>query len=234
MNTVLAVMDPSLDVPVGPVADEVAGVLGASVRSTVFRPWSRVIREAEGPDVAAVVLCQSSFRFGSFLGHVAAIERPIVRVPASLRTPYSLRRVLVPMVGNASNAASLARAIEVSNASHIEVMVLHVAEANSIPSFDDQTGYETEAWAREFLDRYVSIPPERVRFEFRVGDPGPEILRAVQDLRPDLVALGWGRRSSPGRARVVRRVLQECEVPVLLVPLAAPSTVGAQAIATTR
>jgi nucleotide-binding universal stress UspA family protein len=233
MNTVLAVMEPHLDVPIGLVADGVARVLGANVRPTPLRPWSRVLREAAGQEVAAVVMAQTSFRFGSFLSHVAAIERPIVEVPTSLHTPYSLRRVLVPLVGDAANAASLASAIEVSHASDIEVVVLHVAEAASIPSFDDQTGYETQAWAHEFLARYVSIPPEQVHFEFRLGDAGPEILRAVKDLRPDLVALGWGRRSSPGRARVVRRVLGECEVPVLLVPLAERSSVGAQALATT-
>jgi nucleotide-binding universal stress UspA family protein len=233
MNAVLAVIEPGADAAVRSVAEEVARLLNATVRFSPFRPWAGVLRQAAEPDVSAVVIGHASFRFSSFLGHVGAIDRPIVRVPVSFRPPYSLRRVLVPMVGDIATASSLARAIEVSRASDLHVVVLHVAEADSIPAFNDQTAYETEAWAREFLARYVTIPPDQMDFEFRIGDPGWEIVRAVNDLGPDLVALGWGRRSSPGRARVVRRVLRDCQVPVLLVPLAAFSSVEDQGLAKT-
>ena len=57
--------------------------------------------------------------------------------------------------------------------------------------------------------------------QVRLGRREEEILRAVNETEPDLVALGWAQELAAGRAPVVRELLERGRIPVLLVPDAA-------------
>ncbi|HSC91419.1 MAG TPA: universal stress protein, partial [Gaiellaceae bacterium] len=76
--------------------------------------------------------------------------------------------------------------------------------------------HELEAWKEEFLARHAPRP-EDVRLEVRVGRPGESVLRVAEEADADLIALGWARDLSRGRAAVVREVLERSPIPVLLV-----------------
>jgi nucleotide-binding universal stress UspA family protein len=82
--------------------------------------------------------------------------------------------------------------------------------------FSDQVQHETEAYAKQFLARYVHNAPQ-ARLELRVGRPADEILQAVDVEHPDLLALGWPHTGGPARGAIARDLLDRSQVPMLLV-----------------
>jgi hypothetical protein len=49
-------------------------------------------------------------------------------------------------------------------------------------------------------------------------------MRAVAAEAADIVALGWSQQLQPGRARVIRRLLADSDIPILMLPTAANGT----------
>jgi nucleotide-binding universal stress UspA family protein len=248
-TVIAAVADDIASAPVLAVAATVAGVVGADVSAIhvgqagdgehvraaeAAEVALRIIqgpvaaslsREAGQSGVRAIVLgSRGALSAGSPLGRVAAdvaraVGVPVVLVPPDTPSQFRLRRVLVPMKGDPAKAASLATTIEGISASDLEVIVVHVADAASIPAFQDQAAHETEAWAREFIARYVPVTPNEIRFEWRVGDTADQTMAVATEVGVDLIALGWARNLGPGRGSVVRRLLEQTSVPLLLLPV---------------
>jgi len=207
-------------VPAVPIAD----LVGCSVR-TLPPPIESVLVEAgRAEDVIALVLGLKRSDGVRVLGRVARAvctrsERPIILVPPTTPIPFALRRALVPVPPDPMATTTLAGTIRLAHGVALEVTVLRVGDPTNVPLFEDQMFHETEAWAREFLARYVQLPPEAVALEFRVGDVADEILSAASDLGADLIVLGWGRDFGPRRALIVRRVLERTMTPVQLIPV---------------
>jgi nucleotide-binding universal stress UspA family protein len=183
----------------------------------------RLAEAAQGPDVALVVVGARERRIGPrTTGHVVGrlLERldvPLLVVPPEATVRAGIRRVLVAMKGTRSNAKHLTRAIELAAGAPIELVVCHVDDERTIPSFSDQAAYDAEAYAQEFLDRYV--PGGRgARLELRIGDPTEQVLRTAEDLDVDLIAVG-ARGGSEAPSEVARAVVERSHVPVLLVPV---------------
>lgn len=182
-------------------------------------------------DVVALVL--GAHRVGSGrrpAGHVAlelavSLPKPLVVVPPDVPTPSALRRVLVPLDGSPRTAATLEGVMHLAASSPLEIVVLHVYEADAIPLFSDQRQYELEAWAWEFLHRHCPHP-EQVALEVRTGVPGEQVLNVAREDRADLIALGWSQDLSVGHAAVVRGVLERSTLPTLLIPLGATPLTG--------
>lgn len=157
-------------------------------------------------------------------GHVTlelmvSIRKPLVVVPPKARVPSQLRRALVPVDATRATAQALSRVSELVCGSGLEVIVLHVHDAGSVPAFTDQVQHETEAWGSEFLARYCRELEGEVHLELRVGEPGQSVADVARETNVDLVALVWSQDLSPGRAALVREVLARTAVPVLLVPV---------------
>ena len=189
----------------------------------------QVVAAAGSDDVAAIAIGTRRTPAGARPGgHVCldvitAVQKPAIVVPPEAQANDKLHSVLVPMMGHPTKAASVRGAITLVNASHIEVIVVHVYDEATIPAFSDQPQYETQAWAQEFLARYVPIPPDAVRLELRVGVPIEQIMRVRSETNADAIAMGWTQDISPGRGLLVRAVLERSPVPVILLPvLAAP------------
>jgi nucleotide-binding universal stress UspA family protein len=174
-------------------ADVVAGVLGA--------------RDELGRPLPAGHLA---------LALVDRIDIPVVVVPPECPPDVTLRRVLIAMEGAPRAPRVLRRAIEVVAATGLEMHVVHVEDEASIPMFSDQVQHETDAYVAEFLARHCRGAPDP-RLHLRVGFPADEVLRAVDDLTPDLIAMGWPRRTAPEHGTVVREILGRVQVPLLLV-----------------
>jgi hypothetical protein len=110
------------------------------------------------------------------------------------------------MEGDPSTAYALRTTIGLASASELDVVVLHIDDKASLPAFEDQRQHETQAWAAEFLARYVPIPPEAVRLELRVGVAADQVLALASEIGADLIALAWsqdlaGPRTGPGEGR---------------------------------
>ena len=146
--------------------------------------------------------------------------RPVILVPAGARgTKPEIRRVLVPLDGTAESAAAVAGAVEQFASAGVDLVALHVFDAETVPRFWDQAAHARRPWAEEFLARYCAQPG--VRLEIRTGVAGEHVLDVAEDERADLIALGWSQQLDPGRARTVQRAVRDAVVPVMLVPLAA-------------
>jgi nucleotide-binding universal stress UspA family protein len=150
---------------------------------------------------------------------ITSLTRPVVVVPpeATLRAP--LRRVLVPLEGTVATSLAPMTLIELAHDAEIEIVVLHVHDAATLPAFTDQPQHEADAWRQEFVARYCPWGIGKVELQVCVGRREEEILRVADATKADLVALGWAQQLASGRAPVVRELLKRGRTPVLLLPL---------------
>lgn len=176
------------------------------------------------PDVAALVLGtreeHSAERpLGSTaLDVVGGIEKPVVLVPPNAEPLVRVRRVLLPLEGTRTTSLAPAAVLAVADSAAIDVIVLHVLDEASLPRFTDQPQHETEAWANEFLARYCPTGLRSVRLALRLGRPDRTVVMVAEETGVDLIALGWNQRLVPGRAEIVRAVLERGRLPLMLIP----------------
>lgn len=196
---------------------------GIPLRTFGGDPLATLVSVALEDDVVALVLGTRSVPFGKRpAGHIVVdvittVRKPTVVVPPQARPAEQIDRILVPLEGTRDSAAALASVVERARPRNIEIVVLHVRDAATLPRFSEQPQHETEAWAEEFLARCGCSPGE-VRLEVRVGTPADQVVRVAEDARCQLVALSWAQVLAPRRAAVVRHALEESTIPVLLIP----------------
>jgi len=217
------------DVEAVHVADEQGDTAAAVADSMGVRyrvlpgddPLPAILGYTAGGDVALVVVGARRRLQSSDLGHLAGqiadnLDKPVVVVPPETRPMDRLQRVVIALEATPAKARSLTDVLTVVAAADLDIVVVHVDDEQSIPSFSDQEAHETRAYAEEFLARYLpgSGP---ARLELRVGDPADEIINLAQPGTADILALGWPR--GPARGAVARRILGRSHVPVLLVSI---------------
>lgn len=187
-------------------------------------PLEQIVEAAAADDVVGVAVGARQRLSDHHIGHLARalasqIDKPVLVVPPEAAPPDGFRTVLIAMEGTPATARSVKPTIEVAVGADLEVVVVHVDDETSIPSFSDQVAHETDAYAREFLARYVPGAP-MARLELRIGVPADEILTVAASIGADLLAVGWPQSNDPARGPVVRELLDRSPVPVLLVALA--------------
>jgi nucleotide-binding universal stress UspA family protein len=205
----------------GHTAQASAEQAGVALRQLPGDPVERIIEQASAADVVAVVLGARERASGRRTGHIPravadGVDRPVIVVPPGIDPSARIHRVVIAMEGTAAKARSLKSAVEVAAGADLELIVVHVDDEESIPSFSDQAAHETDAYASEFLARYLH-GVEKVRLELRVGVPADEILGVGETA--DLIAVGWPQHATGDRGAVAREVLDRSRVPVLLVAL---------------
>lgn len=206
----------------GLTAQALAAQFGVSFQVVPGDPLAAVVAMAAGEDVVAVVVgCRGRPGGRRPAGHLALalarqLTKPVVMVPPDAVAPDRIGTVLVAMEGTATKARSLKRAVRIAAEAGVELVVLHVDDESSIPSFSDQVQHETDAYAGEFLARYCE-GATTARLETRIGVPADEILAAADVLSPQLLAMGWPQSDDPSRGVVAREVVDRSHIPVLLV-----------------
>jgi nucleotide-binding universal stress UspA family protein len=206
-------------------AHPVTLVAGPSVRHLSGDPVEVLPLVADEEDVVALVIGARAHTGGRRpAGHVAmalarVTDKPVVVVPPGSHPPEHLRTVVVAMEGTPGKARALQRSIEISSRAGLDIVVVHVHDEDSVPSFSDQVQHETEAYAKEFFSRHLIGAPQ-MRLELRLGIPANEVLAAVESAQAELVAVGWPRSQDPRRGAVAREILDRSPVAVLLVAIA--------------
>lgn len=204
----------------GDTAAAVAASMGVTYRVLPGDdPLPAILGHAAAGDVALVVVGARRRLQSSELGHLAHqiadnLDKPVVVVPPETPPVDRLHRVMIALEATPAKARSLSGVISVAAAAELDIVVVHVDDEQSIPSFSDQEAHETRAYAEEFLARYLP-GAGLARLELRVGDPADEIIDLAQHGPFDLLAVGWPR--DPERGAVARRILRRSHVPVLLV-----------------
>jgi nucleotide-binding universal stress UspA family protein len=207
------------------VARDAAAAAGLRLHTVSGPTVPALVGAAEADDVAAVVVGTRRLPSGgrpvgtTALDLITSLPKPVVVVPPDAVCRAALQRVLVPLEGTTATSLAPKGIIELAHDADLEVVVVHVHDASTLPAFTDQPQHQARAWADEFVARYCPYGIGKVSVELRVGRPDEEILAAAEETRADLIAIGWSQEIDWGRAPVVREVLERGRIPVLLVPV---------------
>lgn len=208
----------------GHTAQASAETAGIPYRRLSGDPLEQIIATASSDDVVAVVIGARARRGARHVGHLAgqvadATDKPVLVVPPDAKPPERLHTVVIAMEGSPHKARSLKAAVTVAAAADLDIVVVHVDDEDSIPSFSDQVAHETDSYAKEFLARYLHGAPS-ARLELRIGVPADEILAATESAAADVLAIGWPQSAEADRGLVARELLDRSQVSVLLVAVA--------------
>lgn len=201
-----------------------AEAAGLSLRTATGPSVESLVAEARPDDVEALVLGSKGMpgprpAGGTALEVIGSLTKPVVVVPPLARRATRVERVLLPLEGTMQTSLAPASTLELALDAEVELIALHVYDELSLPRFTDQPQHETEAWTHEFVARYCPHGLRSVRLELRVGRPEEHVLRVAEENDVDLIALGWNQRLVPGRASIVRAVLERGTTPLLLIPV---------------
>jgi nucleotide-binding universal stress UspA family protein len=178
---------------------------------------ARIVEAARGDDVRLLVLPAVGQRA---LPISLASGKPLVLAPRTGSSPVRIDRLLIPHDGQRRTGMALAERFAKAHTDDLEVLLLHVLDEKSLPSFSD----EFETWIAEFKRRYATFGG-RIKVEVRRGSPALMVLAVAEQFRPDLIVLGWSRQLAPGKAATLRQVLEHspAAMMVLPAPLAEPA-----------
>ncbi|WP_306362885.1 universal stress protein [Nocardia sp. CC227C] len=150
---------------------------------------------------------------------------PLVLVPAVVTarpggTPGAVERVLLPLDGTEEAARAVSETARLFHTAGIELVLLHVFDARTVPACWDQPAHAREAWEAEFRARFrfPFVPHPCPEITLCSGEPGEHVVE-VAAREADLVVLGWSRRPAPDHARTVRAAVGAAAVPVMLIPV---------------
>lgn len=225
VSEVLAVVeDETTQAEIVEVAKAIATVLHASVtpmRLTDANPTTRpaaILARLASPDVRLAVLPSDAERDGTCWSVAGQAHKPVVLVSERARAHTGpISRVLLPLDGTPEAAAAADAVTELLADAGVDLVVLHVFDASTVPPFWDQPAHALSAWGDEFLAR--NVRRTGARLTVRSGSPEDQVVAVAEEEQAQLIALGWSQKLSPGRARTVRNSVRDAPVPVLLLPI---------------
>jgi nucleotide-binding universal stress UspA family protein len=215
------------------------GLEASSLRIESGEVVSGLLAATEEPGVILVILTThvTSIKEGRHLGSVAeavikGTNRPVLLVrPEASLVPRELRRFLLPVDGTPKTATALRPATALAMRLGASLDLLYIAgpesaapeERGSIwaPRYVDQPQHEWSGWANEVAERLASFcahcPPDvPVQMFLGQGDIGTEIEKFALEHASDAVVLVRRSRLQPGRAKILRTVLERTPCPVLI------------------
>ena len=207
MTQVLAVLgDGVTEAPVIDTAAALAEIAHAQVRRislagdlSAEQAAAQVLGALDSPGTVLAVLARDERSRPIWRRVAQRSARPVVLVPAAARGRRpEIRRVLLPLDGTAESAAAVAGAVEQFARAGVDLVALHVFDAETVPRFWDQAAHARRAWAEEFLARYCAQPGARL--ELRTGVAGERVLDVAEAEagRHDRARLVAATRPGPG------------------------------------
>lgn len=164
-------------------------------------------------------------------GHVALdvirrVAKPVIVIPPDVRVPTGDRplRLLAPIDAERPSASALRHVLDELHQPDLELVLLHVFDAQHMPMFANHDAGDLEMWSDELVRRTTPSHKAQARVECRVGHPAHTILAVERELDPDLVVLAWAGNLAHGRAAVVKRLLAHATTPLVLVPVVDAAT----------
>lgn len=214
--------------PVATVAAALAEVLHARVRPVELGALDgaaaarQLLVALSDPAAAAAALAASPDPHAACWAVMARADKPVLLVPPTVHAGRAhIGRALLPLDGRPESAEAVHHLAGLLDLAGVDLLVLHVFDAATVPMFWDQRTHAHRAWTEEFLSR-TGAPPG-TRMELRSGVPAEHVRRVAQVEDVDLIALGWSRRMTGGRAKTVRESVLRAPVPVLLLPVGQPA-----------
>jgi nucleotide-binding universal stress UspA family protein len=213
------------------------------LRWAVGEPVAGILEVVSDPGVELVVLTTHGrvIQSDGYLGRVAEAVIANTPHPVLLVRPEAapsgpalvpLERLLLPLDGTPKTATALQPATSLAGRLGASIDLLYVASTDQAPArergaihpsrYVDQPHHEWPHWSKEVVDRLctclaqcpASVP---VQVYLAQGSIGPEIARFAREHRVDAIVLVRRSRLQPGRAPILRSVLELTPCPVLLV-----------------
>jgi nucleotide-binding universal stress UspA family protein len=216
----------------GKTARATADAAGVTLETCEGDPRRAIRRAAGDDDVLAIAIGARALPADRVAaGHVALdvirrVPKPVIVVPPDVRVPAGNRplRLLAPVDAERPSTDALRRLLDDMPTSDVDVVLLHVFDAQHVPAFADHGSYDIEEWCEELVRRTTPSRAAQARVEWRVGHPAHTILAVEHELDPDLVVLAWAGDLSHGRAAIVKRLLAHATTPLVLVPVVGATT----------
>jgi [protein-PII] uridylyltransferase len=92
-------------------------------------------------------------RFGLTPRDAAAVEKLVLVVSPQAVVRSSLRRMLVPLDRALISATALESILHSAASAHVEVVVAHIQQEETLPAFGDHLAHEVKAWTEAFVAR---------------------------------------------------------------------------------
>lgn len=210
--------------------DALAAITDVPVRFAEGPVIETLVAAMAHPDVViGVVGARRTLQGRRPLGSVARaiverVSKPVVVVsPENGRMrSHTIKRLLVPLEGTEASSQSILDDLwPLVHNDDVELIVLHVLTADTVPRVLDRPARDEELMGAEFLARNC---PVATGIELRNGPVASCVLDMCHESDADLVVLSWSQDSSPGHAAVVKEVLERSRAPVLLLPVATVSS----------
>jgi nucleotide-binding universal stress UspA family protein len=214
------------------------------LRLRVGEPADCILEEAAGPDIQLLVMTTVAAGdperdLGSVAMRVAVgTPRPILglrpevgREPSAVAPP--VHRLLLPLDGSLSTASAVRPATSLARRLGASVDVLYIVPPGSAsskkqrgsivaPRYVDQPHHEWSTWENELKERLLVesagfSPGADSDVHVQQGEPGEEIVRFARQGRYDAIVLVRRSGLEPGRAAILRSVIQRSPCPLLMV-----------------
>lgn len=198
-----------------------------------------VLHQAVGPADAAVLgaiaaqgvqLVMMSARGASpsnarRTGHVAeaVLARspvPVLLLPRHYREALPWRSMLVATSGEPAADQALQAATQLAAALDLAITVVHCADGGAqlaLGRYADASHHEVPQRLDEMVRRAGPGGGPAVQVALCRGEPAEALLGLLAQQPADLLVLGWHGLLGPGRAQVLKDVLDRAECPVLVV-----------------
>ncbi len=172
--------------------DVVVGVLGVRARETMSKPIGHVAEQ----------LC-------------LAASKPIVIVPPGSGQLADPLVAVVPLDGSEATAHAVRPVVELLQDGGAVIVSVHAYDHVSLPPLMS-SAEDVRTLAAEFDAVHLRGRSDSV--EFGVGVAEDTVADLVQRVGADAVIVAWGQKFEPGRAAVIRRLI-DIDVRIVLVPV---------------
>jgi nucleotide-binding universal stress UspA family protein len=202
-------------------------------------PVGGILRFASSVDAQMIVMSTHGKTFNTdyLLGSttLGIIERavdPVMLIrPGSNMVPgndWKPAKILVPQNGTPASASIMGQVFNLAKLTGASIDIINVGafgekpptEVGTIraPQYLDHPRYDWPAWAREFVERFLTQKPEDTKLTLheRTGNPAEAILEFANENNIDYINLAWHGKFGEYRAKVIKKLLKETEIPVVL------------------
>ncbi len=200
-------------------------ILGAEtpLRLLTGEASSVLVAEAAAEHVAAIVVGSCGAVRAPAPGHVSLdvigkVRKPVVVVPPSTDVDFRMHTVLVPVLGKP--VGGLEDVVRLAENPDLHVVILHLLDELSIPAFEDQPYYDVQAWAEEFLARWVPGAGSDTTVEVRIGNPADLVVTVANEVVADALVIARRRDVPTAALPFVLAALERSPVPVVFLPVA--------------
>jgi len=197
---------------------------GAGLRVVDGDPVEEILRAADHPDVALVVIGTHDLFNSPGPGHltreIAMRHRgPVLVVPANAAVPAALSRILVPLEGTDETRDAISTLLDrCTFGPETEIVTLHAFTIDDLPPFSDHEPHTSDAWVEAFREVYVPDRARSTRLEMRCGNADRAVIEVADSIDANVIAVSWSQDLTGDHARVVNALLANPTRATLLVP----------------